>query len=262
MEWVDLPAGVRDAVLAEAGPVREVVPVEGGLTCWLAAGLTTVEGRRWFVKGCPESDEPAWMSMRSERLVYPMLGGVSPDFGWIVRRVAGWEVMAYDWVDGRHADLGPGSPDLPLVAEVLLRAQEITVPHYVPISTVGQMLRQYLDTAEADLLHGDTLLHTNTNPHNLLVGDSRAWMVDWAMAAKGPAWVDVAYTAVRLMEADTPADEALGWAAQFPSWRRADPAAVAAFVVGLCRQWEAQVGPVDCVPSNRRFGALLTAVRT
>ncbi|MGW8330563.1 phosphotransferase [Streptomyces sp. NPDC055897] len=259
MEWMDLPAGVRDAVLAEAGPVREVVPVEGGLTCWLAAGLTTAEGRRWFVKGCPESDEPAWMSMYQERLVYPMLGGVSPDFGWIVRHAAGWEVMAYDWVDGRHADLGPGSVDLPLVADVLLAAQEITVPHFLH-NPLAARLTPFLESSEVPLLDGGALLHTDTNPHNLLVGENRAWMVDWAMWAQGPAWVDVAYTAVRLMEADTPADEALGWAAQFPSWQRADPAAVAAFVAGSCRQWEAQVGPVDAKPNNGRFGALLADV--
>ncbi|MFD7015814.1 phosphotransferase [Streptomyces sp. NPDC059928] len=113
---------------------------------------------------------------------------------------------------------------------------------------------------EVPLLAGGTVLHTDTNPHNLLVGDGRAWMVDWAMWAQGPAWVDVACTAVRLMEADTPAAEALEWAAQFRSWRSADPAAVAAFVSASCRQWEAMVGPVDCRPSNRRFEALLAVV--
>lgn len=260
IEWDDLPLAVRDGVLSETGPVTEVRSVADGLTCWVAAMLVTESGRRWFVKGCPESDDRAFRSLRHERVVFPMLTEVGPDFGWCVR-AADWELMAYDWVDGRHADLGPGSPDLTLVAEVLLKAQEITVPHYVPIPTIAQVLRPHLDAAEAALLGGDTLVHRDTNPHNLLIGAERAWMVDWAMAAKGPAWVDAAYTTVRLMEADTPPAEALEWAAGFPSWRGADPAAVAAFVAGTSRQWEAMVGLVDCVPNNRRFVALLDSCR-
>jgi Ser/Thr protein kinase RdoA (MazF antagonist) len=121
-----------------------------------------------------------------------------------------------------------------------------------------QLLRPHLETAEADLLGGDTLVHRDTNPFNLLVGSDRAWMVDWAVAAQGPAWVDVANTAVRLMEADTPAERALEWAAGFPSWREADMEAVGAFVRATCRQWETMAGPVGCLPSNRRFEALLT----
>jgi hypothetical protein len=126
-DWDDLPDAVRDAVLARTGPVSEVLPVIGGLTCPVTVGLTTQPGR-WFVKGAPEADYPAWESLYRERLVYPLLERVSPGFGWKVE-AAGWELMGYRWVDGHHAELGPGSPDLPLVAEVMLQAQEITTPH-------------------------------------------------------------------------------------------------------------------------------------
>lgn len=209
-------------------------------------------------EGAPEADRRAWEAQYAERLVFPLLEGIGPAFRWRVA-AGGWELMGFDWVDGRHADLGPGSHDLPLVAEVMLAAREITAPDFL-YRPLAHRLGPFLETVEVPLLAGGTVLHTDTNPHNLLVGDGRAWMVDWAMWAQGPAWVDVAYTAVRLMEADTPAAEALEWAARLPSWRSADPAAVAAFVSASCRQWEAMVGPVDCVPSNRRFEALLAAV--
>ncbi|MBO0516145.1 phosphotransferase [Streptomyces beijiangensis] len=224
----------------------------------MTVGLVTESGR-WFVKGAPEADYAAYGSLYRERLVYPLLEGVSPGFGWKVE-ADGWELMAYEWADGRHAELGSASPDLPLVAGVMLAAQEITVPHYVPVPTMAQLLRPHLETAEAGLLGGSTLVHRDTNPFNLLVGVDQAWMVDWAMAAQGPAWVDVAYTAVRLMEADTPVEGALEWAAGFPSWRDAVPEAVAAFVRATCRQWETRAGAVDCMPSNRRFEALLAGV--
>ena len=67
----------------------------------------------------------------------------------------------------------------------------------------------------------------------------------------------MAYTAVRLMEADTPADEALKWAALFPSWGAADAQAVEGFVAGTCRAWEERVGEGAAKPSNARFAALL-----
>lgn len=257
-DWDGLPVVVRAEVETVTGPVDEVWPVADGLTCSFAAGLRTSVGR-CFVKGAPETDQRAWEAQYAERLVFPLLAGVSPAFRWKVT-AGGWELMGFDWVDGRHADLGPGSADLRLVAEVMLAAQEITAPHFL-YRPLAHRLGPYLETAEVPLVAGETVLHTDTNPHNLLVGDGRAWMVDWAMWATGPAWVDVAYTTVRLMEADTPAVDALLWAEQFPSWRQADREAVAAFVAGSCRQWEATVGPLDCLPSNRRFEALLAAVR-
>ncbi|MFD0383678.1 phosphotransferase family protein [Streptomyces stramineus] len=109
-----------------------------------------------------------------------------------------------------------------------------------------------------ELLRGEALLHTDTNPHNLMVTDRRAYLVDWATPALGPAWVDVAYTAVRLMEADCPRAEVLAWAARFPSWASARPEALAAFVAAHCRRWEATVGAAAARPSNARFAALLS----
>ncbi|MFH8410671.1 phosphotransferase [Streptomyces sp. NPDC018019] len=108
-------------------------------------------------------------------------------------------------------------------------------------------------------MRGGVLLHTDTNLHNLLVGGGRAWLVDWAMPAAGPAWVDVAYTTVRLMEADCPPVEALAWAEQFPSWTGADPRAVEAFVAGMCQLWERQAGARNAQPGNARFTVLAVA---
>src|SRR5690242_17825960 len=111
-DWGGLPAAVRDAVLVETGPVGEVRPVADGLTCSFAAGLRTGSGC-WFVKGAPEADRHAWGAQYAERLVFPLLNGVGPAFRWRVV-AGGWELMGFDWVEGRHADLGQGSADLPL----------------------------------------------------------------------------------------------------------------------------------------------------
>jgi hypothetical protein len=172
----------------------------------------------------------------------------------------GWDLLVFQCVGDRHVDLTAGSRDVGLVAEALHRAQRLKATGLV-VPRLAERFDGFLDADELGLLDGEALLHTDTNPHNMIPYMSQVYLVDWAMAASGPAWVDVAYTAVRLMEADQSTEAALEWAGQFPSWRQADPRAVAAFVSASCRQWEAQIGPVDWVPSNRRFEALLDAVR-
>ncbi|MCA6091188.1 hypothetical protein LE181_03265 [Streptomyces sp. SCA3-4] len=55
-DWAGLPAGVRAAVVAEAGPVVAVEVVPHGTTCSFTAVLRTAAGRV-FVKGVPVGDE-------------------------------------------------------------------------------------------------------------------------------------------------------------------------------------------------------------
>lgn len=248
--WRGLPGEVRRAVEGAAGPVRSAAPVEFGLTCSFAARLET-RGGPVFVKGSPDVEGRAGQEW--EVLVAPRTTGVAPALRWRVE-AAGWQMLGFDWVDGRHADLSPGSADLPLVAQALAEAAKVRAPRSVP--RLVDRLAAFLSPVEAGLLAGGTLLHTDTNPHNLLSDGRRAWLVDWAMPAAGPAWVDAAYTAVRLMEDGTTAGGALEWLAGVPAWAAADPRAVEAFVAGVCRQWQAQAGPAACLPSNRRFEAL------
>lgn len=241
-------------VVEHVGPVRGVRPVVDGLTCRTAAVLSTASGRV-FVKGAPVGDARARAGQAMEAVVNRAVGAAGPRLLWQVV-AGGWDLLGFECVEGRHADLAAGSADLALVADVLRAAQGVRAPEGAGVPPLAGRFADVLPADELELLRGDALLHTDTNPHNLLVGNDRAWIVDWAMPAAGPAWVDVAYTAVRLMEADSPPREALAWAAQFPSWTTADPRAVQAFVTGTCRAWERQVGPRDARHSNARFTAL------
>ncbi|MEX2984630.1 phosphotransferase [Streptomyces sp. C36] len=237
------------------GPVLAVRAIPDGLNCAIAACLTSAEGRT-FVKGVRTQCTKAHAAQRWEVAVNPHVRTVGPRLLWQVT-AEGWDLLGFEYIDGRHADLSRGSPDLPLVAEALHAAQDLGVPYVLGVPWFADRWAPYLDATELALLGGETLLHTDTNPHNLLVAHDRAHLVDWAMPALGPAWVDVACTAVRLMEADCAADEALSWAARFPSWRAADPTALRAFVTANRRQWESRVGRAAARHSNARFAALL-----
>lgn len=257
IDWADLPAAARAAVEGRGGTVLAAEPIADGLTCAVAARLVTGAGT-FFIKGVPVEDGRGREAQRWELTVNPLVGPASPVLRWQVV-VDGWHLLVFDHVDGEHADLSRPA-DRALVAEVLQSAQGVAAPAGLP--SFADRFADVLDADELVLLSGDALLHTDTNPHNLLVSNDRAWLVDWAMPAAGPAWVDVAYTAVRLMEADVSAREALDWAEQFPSWRVANPAAVEAFVMGTCRQWESVVGAEGARPSNARFAALVGSTVT
>lgn len=252
-DWLGLPGAVRRAVVSRVGTVWHAVPVVGGLTCSMAVVLTTDNGGHLFVKGVPADDADGVAAQAVEAAVNPLTLSVGPRL-WAHVEAGGWNVLAFEHIDGRHADLSPGSRDLAKVADAVHIAGEVVAPAWLP--PLADRFADVLDADQLALLDGAALLHTDTNPHNLLIADKRAHLVDWAMAARGPAWVDVAYTAVRLMEADCTPEQALDWAAGCPSWRAANPAAVAAFVDGTCRVWEKRVGVAAAGSSNRRFRAL------
>ncbi|MEW2576788.1 phosphotransferase [Streptomyces syringium] len=253
--WEALPEETRAAVVGRSGQVRAAEDVPHGVTCRFAAVLSTARGRL-FAKGVPADDARGAAARAWEVALNPLVAGPSPRLLWPVA-AGGWDVLGFEWVDGRHADLAPGSADLAPVAEALMAVQGVRAPTGVPL-LAGRW--PDLDDIDRELLAGDALLHTDTNPHNLLISDDgRAWVVDWAMPAAGPAWMDVAYTAVRLMEEGQDPGEALRWAAQFPSWAAADPTAVEALVRLTCRRRTARVGERGARGSNGRFEALLGA---
>lgn len=72
---------------------------------------------RVFVKGIT-TENPGVRAHRHEAAINPRLSGLAPRLLWTVEK-AGWLLLGYEYVDGRHTDLSPGSPDLPLLAEAL-----------------------------------------------------------------------------------------------------------------------------------------------
>jgi hypothetical protein len=262
VEWDDLPVELRTAAEARTGKVLTAERAEEGLNCSVALVLNTAYDGRLFFKGVRQADEPGMAALRCEERINPTVGGISPTTRYRFD-AGGWSALAFVYINGRHADLGPGSKDLDAVACALKRMHDLRIPGF-RIPHIADRLREFCEPGEVEALKGNHLLHTDTNPHNIMIGDNGgdAYVVDWAMPAIGPAWVDPAYTAVRLMECGQPPDEALTWLGRFPSWQRASESAVKAFVTASCRHWAATVGEAGAEPSNARFRHLLTYDRS
>jgi hypothetical protein len=265
VEWEALPSGVRRVVEARTGPVVSAQTITSGLNCTAALVLHCRNRGPLFLKGVRTTDEAKVAGLRNEAQVNAAVTGISPALRHSFE-VDGWFCLAFAYVPGRHVDLSPGAADLTPVTQVFTRMQGLDLGdlwrfgrYNITAPDLADQFAGHLRPGEAAALKGTHLLHTDTNPHNILVGadGGQAYVVDWAMPAVGPAWVDPAYTAVRMMECDrTPAD-ALRWLSGFASWRDADPAGVETLVNVTCRQWTAIVGERDAEPSNARYRTLL-----
>jgi hypothetical protein len=234
LNFQQLPADARQAVADKTGAVHRAATAPGGMNSGVASVLETDSGPI-FVKGIP-ADHPQVGAQRREAAVAPHLPRSCPRLHWHLE-VGGWSLLGYEVVDGRHADFTPGSPDLPLVAAALTELQTVTAPADIDIKQAVDRWAAYAPPGTSPHFDGDTLLHTDFAPDNILIADRRARLVDWAWPTRGAAWIDPGALALRLMEAGHTAEAALAFANRFPSWRSAAPEALAAFGTATASLW-------------------------
>ncbi|MEW1549293.1 phosphotransferase [Streptomyces tsukubensis] len=262
VRWEELPAELRDTIQAHTGPVIASKSVASGFNCTVALEMHTRGSGRLFLKGVRTSDKRGMDGLLREERINNIVRGIGP----AIRHrfdATGWCAVAFTHIDGRHVDYGPGTKDLKAVADTLNRMYDLRAPAF-PVPQLSDRFDVPLKPGEAEALHGTHLLHTDTNPHNVLIDrdSGTAYLVDWAMPALGPPWVDAAYTATWLMCFEQAPEDALAWLSGIPSWQQADPQAVEAFVDVTCREFTAGVGARDAAASNARFRHLLTGLRT
>lgn len=243
-EWFDLPESVRTAVEQASGPVVKAEAATEGLNSHLAAVLYTASGSL-FLKGI-RTDHPAVTAQQREAAINPHVRTVTPELLWHTE-VDGWNLLAFECVEGRHADYAPGSSDLLKVVDVLTELGRIRAPE-LPLRRAEERWAEHVeDPAVLDLLAGETLLHTDISPYNILITSGPARIIDWAWPTKGAAFIDPCYFAIRLMAAGHTPEQAEQWAGQVPAWRDAPMEAVDAFVAISARMWGeiARNGPDD-----------------
>ncbi|HEY3472067.1 MAG TPA: aminoglycoside phosphotransferase [Amycolatopsis sp.] len=196
-----------------------------------------------FVKAMPD-DHPRIRGHQREAAIASHTGEVAPRLHWQLE-TGGWNLLAFDHVPGRAADLSPGSPDLTSLATSLAQLGEFPRPA-MPLPRIEQRWNGLADDTDLALLTGEHLLHTDLNPNNILISNDRAWLVDWAWPTLGAAWIDPACASLWLIaEGHTPVAEA--WAQRLLARSHASPAGLDAFVAVNARLW-ARIADEDPQP--------------
>ncbi|MBT2674375.1 aminoglycoside phosphotransferase, partial [Streptomyces sp. ISL-14] len=204
------------------GPVVKAENLNAGLNSEIAARIHTAEATI-FVKGLREEHPRVWTQAR-EADVNPHVRGIAPALLWRVQ-ANGWDLLAFEDIPGRHADYAPGSPDLPLVADVIGRLATTAAPDTIA-RTMPDRMKAHTSTPE--LFAGDTLCHTDWFPTNVLI-TNRAVVVDWAWVSRGAAWIDPALWVVWLINSGHTPAQAEQWASRIPAWNTAPTPGIDAF---------------------------------
>lgn len=266
--WDDLPAPVRAAIEREAGPVSRAEVPSAGRNSDFSATLHVEEGLV-FCKGIANAEGKRGRMHRHEADINPWLpSAVAPRLQWRTE-VDGWLLLGFGHVSGRHADLSPGSLDLPLVSETVntfvheLAGCSAEAPRLAeqwnrlaawrrlatdPAADLDEWTLTHLDqlveweTRGIEMVDGDSLVHTDLHSLNILVSSGRALIVDWAWSRLGTAAADVAFLVARLVAADHTPAEAERWAETQQVWRDASLEMRTAFAVAIWGIWQYQSG--------------------
>ncbi|GAA3349419.1 hypothetical protein GCM10020358_71490 [Amorphoplanes nipponensis] len=220
--WAQLPVEVRELVDTCLGaPVRTATAQAGGFTPGIAARVVLADGSRAFLKGIQADDESV-TAYRDEARYAALLDAEVPTPRLrFTAQARGWVVLAFDDVDGRHPDLRVPAERDAVLATVHRLATALTPAAGAGLPAVEDTLaplatgwRQYAsDGPPADLdpwssrhlerlagleagwaagITGDTLLHADLRPDNILLTPAgEVVVVDWARACVGAPWVDL-----------------------------------------------------------------------
>lgn len=214
------------------GEQHDVQPTKRGNSSDVTA-LVQCENGPVFVKACRNRPGGRRASIIRERLVNPSVRALSPTLRWHAEDDA-WIVLGFEVVEGRSSDFAPGSADLPTVVDVLNRIGELPLPDEAHDWQETRWNR-FADEDDAQLFRGTTLLFTDINPDNLMIGNGRGWAVDWSWPTHGASFIDPSCLVVQLIAAGHTAKAAEGWAANCKGWADADPRAIDAFAAATLR---------------------------
>lgn len=254
VDWHGLPPHVRDAVEAHTGPIYAARTVSAGKNSAIAVLLDTPDGRV-FVKGLHAS-HPGVVTQSREAVIAPYVADVSPRMLWR-SEIDGWDMLGIEYVEGRHADYTPGSPDLPAVVDVMQRLGAIECPDLPELKKPSQRWKKHVDDpSDLEALAGSALLHTDYNPLNILIDRTgRAHLLDWAWPTRGAAFIDPCVLVYRLMADGHTAAHAQAWVSDTPAWAAAPEEAVDIFAHANARVW-AQIAADDPHPWKQQMAAI------
>ncbi|WP_247746290.1 phosphotransferase [Streptomyces oryzae] len=253
-----IPTGTESLwtlVRPHTGNQHDVRPISRGNGADVTA-VTRCEHGPFFVKAVRNRAGGRRASLIRERLVNPSVRAISPALRWHAEDDE-WIALGFEAVEGRPSNFEPGSADLPAVVATIGRIQEFPVPAEARDWSETRWDR-FADEGAAAFFGGDTLLFTDVNPDNFLIGNGRTWVVDWSWPTTGAAFIDPACLVVQLIAAGHTAEQAEAWANGCKGWAEAGPAAIDAFALATLRMNRRQA---DRFPEARWLGDMAGAAR-
>ncbi|MFE7857896.1 aminoglycoside phosphotransferase [Streptomyces sp. NPDC057403] len=231
----ELPDNVRRLIEKTTGsPVVDIAMISAGLNSAIAARVETAH-RTMFVKGLPLNHPRVWTQTR-EAQISPHVLGIAPRLLWHYE-ADGWSLLAFEYLQGHHADYTPASADLPAVMASMVQLSHIPAPA-AHLKTMSHRLRGYVDDpADLAWFAGNHLLHTEWNPHNVLVTGHHARLVDWGWASTGALWIDPALWLLWLIAHGHTCQQAEQAAAAHPAWQQAPAEGLDALARAQQRLW-------------------------
>ncbi|GII76590.1 hypothetical protein Sru01_15720 [Sphaerisporangium rufum] len=279
----DLPAAVRHGVEELLGaPVAAAADQSGGFTHGTAARLALADGRRVFAKAI-RSDDGLAGAYRAEAACAAALPPATPAPRLrLDAELAGWLVLVFDDVAGRHPDVTVPAELDALLGAVTRLGRALTPNPLAGAAPAGRELaplmsgwrrfaaagppadlspwcRRHLDRLAAleegwaAAVAGDTLLHADLRPDNtLLTAAGEVVVVDWACACVGAAWADLV-----ILLASVPGIDAEAITRSHPLTHDVPAGAIDAFLCALagCWAYESRQPPLPAAPALRPFQA-------
>jgi hypothetical protein len=229
-DWTVLPEAVTRQVADRIGEFF-IVPAAGGDHAEIAATVTGTTGTV-FVKAAHTD-----LGVRSLRYELQVGEALEPPHSPAVRwhfETDGWLVAGFEHLEGPHADLSPGSPDLDQLAaaiHALGSGPKPDLPLFSPSARLG-----FTHPA----MDGQALVHTDLNPANLIMTSGGIRIVDWAYATKAAPWVELALLVQWLIGSGHTPAQAEDWLGQFPAWVAVDTDVLDDFARRNAAKWSAK----------------------
>ncbi|MEU5430925.1 aminoglycoside phosphotransferase [Streptomyces olivoreticuli] len=237
LSFAQLPEEARAALEDRVGGGCPSVDMSTGESSGIAALLFLPDGRRVFVKGLPDGHERAG-ELEREAMVSTFLPDFAPKLLWSLS-AGGWRLLGFEGVTATPwADFTADAGHLEPVAARLRELSTRPAPD-IGLMTAWDRWGPYCDPGDEPLLCGHQLLHTDPVATNFLIAGNRAWLVDWAWAARGPGWIDAALWGFRLvLDGKQTPERAQEWALTIPAFAQAPRQGVRVLTEAEARSWE------------------------
>lgn len=268
--WGGVPFVVQIVLEQRLGTqVVNATSQTSGFGAGLASRLELADGGRVFVKGAP-ANHPTIRRYHAEAYAAGSLPEAAP-----VPLLLGtvddeWFLLVFEDIEGAHPDLSPGSPDVTALLHGIDATRKLLTPcPATQLPTIDAVFGMHttgwthlsqrpphdldpwsrrnldrltaLESAWRPWSAGDTMLHMDLRPDNVLVGheDRRATLVDWAQATRGAPWLERANLVPHLIVGGHSPAEAEGAVLYGPAMAGVPAWAITGFAAGIAGYWAA-----------------------